>query len=881
MPVESSHQSCDSSFPLLSSKIGFKIDFSRTNIEECCAQLRTCYRTGLSTHQDVLYRQSIYGRNETVVKHRESLLFSFSKQLTDNFLMLLLLASAFMSLCVGNISDSISIIVVTVAAVPEGLPIIVSVTLALGIYRMANKKVIIKNLPSVETLGSVNVVCCDKTGTLTENYMIVQKIFTLSRNFPIDIPLDSKKPLFTKDKTLKCLLNTANLCNNARKINNQMFIGQSVDVAIMELIERYGYNDNRTMYTRIQEIPFSSNRKWMSITAYPSSMTPSSSVVYVKGSYEEICMKSVSVLEKNAVEIPLTKDIIEKFDKIARDMANEGLRVIALATLHGSSIDERESGSRIHLTCYTRETATLPSQFCAKLRKHLKSKQLTSLEQIGNDRVVYLGFGGKCETMEPLKPQYYLIFEFYAAGNILLTDGDMKILSLLRMVRSGGMHQQFSVGEIYKITSIPQDRQIEEMTKDILLSLISTLKKKYLDQSDESFSEQISLPLTSKKMSKKRKNSKELPLKRLISWELNNYGNSLIEHIIRDADIDPDMKIEEFYRNIESIDLDHLLLSFQKADELIKNCKEGPLIDKFWPGPLTIILSAQNFKISPLVLGKKDTIAVRMPSNPIALALITLFNVPIAAPSANISTKPSSTLASHVYSDFKGKIPIILDGGPCKIGLESTVVNGLVDPPIILRPGSITKEQIKACGSNWENVVVYKSEDKASDITPLAPGMKYKHYSPNAKVVLFESASEDFVVNWVIQNIDVNVEKNTFIGIMRTMHWKRECLLDIFSKWKVIDYYSIITFDNDYNACIDKYFSSLESQKFDIKLKNQEDNAHQRLQVVKDEHQKKISDLQKFQNICIKKAKAIEENLELVDETIKAVNACVLQSMDW
>ncbi|KTW30260.1 Sua5/YciO/YrdC/YwlC family tRNA threonylcarbamoyl adenosine modification protein [Pneumocystis carinii B80] len=214
-----------------------------------------------------------------------------------------------------------------------------------------------------------------------------------------------------------------------------------------------------------------------------------------------------------------------------------------------------------------------------------------------------------------------------------------------------------------------------------------------------------------------------------------------------------------------------------------------PLINQFWPGPLTIILPARHLKISPIVLAKKDTVAVRMPSNLIALALISLFDMPIAAPSANISTRPSPTLASHVYSDLKGKIPIILDGGPCNIGLESTVIDGLVDPPVILRPGSISKEQIKACGGKWENIIVYtnKNMDKTLETIPRAPGMKYKHYSPKAKVVLFENISEESVIKWAIQNISTDIEKEMHIGIMRTIHWKREKLNDIFLKWKTLD----------------------------------------------------------------------------------------------
>ncbi|EMR10805.1 calcium-transporting P-type ATPase, PMR1-type [Pneumocystis murina B123] len=521
-------------YSVLPSKIQLKNDFWSIGIEECCAYLHTCHKTGLSSQEDIIYRKSVYGSNFLGPEKIGFPFFRFLKQLLGNFLMILLFVSALMSILVGNISDALSIIVaiimvvsvgfiqeyrsekslkelnkmlphychvirngqeqyveaielvpgdlirlstgdripadlriseaidlgidesnltgetnvvyknadaisksvydipiterkciafmgtfvrhgnglgivigtgkdtefgaaildmqhikspetpmqksmnhlgkqlsmfsfiiiliiylvgliqgrswlemstisisLAVAAVPEGLPIIISITLALGVYRMSNKKVIVKNLPSVETLASVNVICCDKTGTLTENHMTVQKIFTLGRNGLIDLSSNFKKSLFMEDKTLNCLLNIANLCNNAQKISNKKFVGQSVDVAIMELIEKYGYPDNRMIYTRLQEIPFSSDRKWMSVTAYPSSMTPSSSVVYAKGSFEEICIKSASILEKDAVEIPLTKDVIDKVDKVASEMAHEGLKVIALASLFGSSINDK------------------------------------------------------------------------------------------------------------------------------------------------------------------------------------------------------------------------------------------------------------------------------------------------------------------------------------------------------------------------------------------------------------------------------------------------------------------------------------------------------------------------------------------------------------
>lgn len=151
-----------------------------------------------------------------------------------------------------------------------------------------------------------------------------------------------------------------------------------------------------------------------------------------------------------------------------------------------------------------------------------------------------------------------------------------------------------------------------------------------------------------------------------------------------------------------------------------------PLISQFWPGPLTIILH----------MGSMDdkTIAVRFPAHPIMRALIHLLQVPIVAPSANLSGKPSPTLAHHVFADLKGRIKLILDGSQCQLGLESTVVNGMVYPPVILRPGSITLESIRKI-RGFELTIVHSSQVVG---VPSSPGMKYRHYSPSAKVILFD-----------------------------------------------------------------------------------------------------------------------------------------------
>ena len=175
----------------------------------------------------------------------------------------------------------------------------------------------------------------------------------------------------------------------------------------------------------------------------------------------------------------------------------------------------------------------------------------------------------------------------------------------------------------------------------------------------------------------------------------------------------------------------------EKADAFRLWAGEPPfarvLMDTFWPGPLTLIYYRSAIVPDEVTAGL-DTVAVRMPDNEAARALIAASGVPIAAPSANLSGKPSPTTAAHVLQDMDGRIPLILDGGPCRYGVESTVLS-LVGAPTILRPGAVTKEMLAA--------VLGEVSLAPSILAPLgegekaaSPGMKYKHYAPNAQVLV-------------------------------------------------------------------------------------------------------------------------------------------------
>ncbi|CAK4031766.1 Threonylcarbamoyl-AMP synthase [Lecanosticta acicola] len=192
-----------------------------------------------------------------------------------------------------------------------------------------------------------------------------------------------------------------------------------------------------------------------------------------------------------------------------------------------------------------------------------------------------------------------------------------------------------------------------------------------------------------------------------------------------------------------------------------------PLISRFWPGPLTIIMpTPKDSPLAPEVTAGLTTFGARMPRHVLALALIDLAGVPVAAPSANASTKPSPTAAEHVAYDLDGRIEIIIDGGPCDVGVESTVVDGLSSPPAILRPGGISLEQIRSC-PGWEHTHIGYKNLAESESQPRAPGMKYRHYSPKATVVLFESNKAAPAMTELSKALGPNGK----IGIVRTKSW--------------------------------------------------------------------------------------------------------------
>jgi len=190
------------------------------------------------------------------------------------------------------------------------------------------------------------------------------------------------------------------------------------------------------------------------------------------------------------------------------------------------------------------------------------------------------------------------------------------------------------------------------------------------------------------------------------------------------------------------------------------------LMEKFWPGPLTIIFKSS--KIVPKVtVANLDTVAIRMPIHKVALELIKLSRCPIAAPSANLSGKPSPTTAQHVYEDLNGRIDAIIDGGATNIGVESTVVDLSVDPPLLLRPGGTPFEALKNVLCDMKLHVFVEAVQELTLQEFRSPGMKHKHYAPKAEVILIEG-NVLAVINKVRELSESFKNKGQKVGILAT-----------------------------------------------------------------------------------------------------------------
>ncbi len=192
--------------------------------------------------------------------------------------------------------------------------------------------------------------------------------------------------------------------------------------------------------------------------------------------------------------------------------------------------------------------------------------------------------------------------------------------------------------------------------------------------------------------------------------------------------------------------------------------KAKKLMEAFWPGPLTMIFY-KNELVPQATTGGLDTVAVRMPSDRIAAAFIRAAGGFVAAPSANVSGRPSTTTAAHVEEDLSGRIEMILDGGQAVIGLESTIVDMSVEPPVILRPGAVTKEMMEAVIGPLEVDKAIIAPD--SGVKPKAPGMKYRHYAPRADLAVVEGSTEAVIaaINQLAEEAEAEGKR---VGIIAT-----------------------------------------------------------------------------------------------------------------
>ena len=213
------------------------------------------------------------------------------------------------------------------------------------------------------------------------------------------------------------------------------------------------------------------------------------------------------------------------------------------------------------------------------------------------------------------------------------------------------------------------------------------------------------------------------------------------------------------------------IVHVENVDDVYKLAKHVPpkavlLMKQFWPGPLTLVLERSEMVPDVTVAGL-STVAIRMPKNKVALALIRESQCPIAAPSANLAGKPSPTNAQHVFDDLKGRIDAILDGGPTCIGVESTVLDLSVNPPLILRPGGTSFEALKKVLGDVKLHPFVAAVEELAVAEARSPGMRHKHYAPNAELVLVEG-SVPAVVEKVKELIASCKGRGNRVGVLAT-----------------------------------------------------------------------------------------------------------------
>lgn len=219
-----------------------------------------------------------------------------------------------------------------------------------------------------------------------------------------------------------------------------------------------------------------------------------------------------------------------------------------------------------------------------------------------------------------------------------------------------------------------------------------------------------------------------------------------------------------------------LIVHISKTDDLDKLANDIPniayqLAEVFWPGPLTMIFKKKD-NVPFGTTGGLNTVAIRLPANKIAQELIALSGIFIAAPSANISGKPSPTKAEHVINDLNGKVDMILDGGNATLGLESTIIDLSGNSPMILRPGCVTKEMLEHVMGPIEFDPVILAKQPIKDLVPKAPGMKYRHYAPEGSLTIYEG-DRDSVITAINKIAKEKTELGNSVGVIATEETKQ------------------------------------------------------------------------------------------------------------